>query len=204
MEFPSPSAEALALENTWLAQAQPPPRAAKMDLTTQIAVSLRLLSEDLDDPLLHLPWFAWRKRRLFMRYRVAINALLWYWALREVAADRAHTLLQLVAPLYTATRSKKSLPWRQIMSDLDFFLTILDNYREEGFLSVAQHVVWRVHGDFTRDHHLLENAVSLAFYMDKIFDEFRFRVYQWAGREPPASMDRLTGLLDDDAFSGNF
>lgn len=204
MELSSFSDEAAALEQAWQNNIKPPSAAISKDLITQIATSLRFLPEEIGDSLLQLPWFSWKKRKIFLRYRVSINAMLWYWALREVAVDRAYPLLQTVQPIYSANLGKTMPTWRQIMMDMDFFQTILDNYREEGFLSVAQHVTWRVHGDFTKDLNLLEIAVALAFHIDRVFEECRIRVHHWAGRSPTLGLDRLTGLLDDEAFSGNW
>ncbi|HAT50408.1 MAG: hypothetical protein HQL07_07585 [Nitrospirae bacterium] len=196
--------EAMALEQAWQNNIKPQPLSASKELITQIATSLRFLPEEMEDPLLQLPWFSLKKRHIFLRYRVSIHAMLWYWALREVATERAYPLLQTVQPIYSANLGKRMPTWRQIMIDMDFFQTILDNYREEGFLSVAQHVTWRVHGDFTQDLNLLEIAVALSFYMDRVFEECRVRVHHWAGRTPTMGVDRLTGLLDDEAFSGNW
>ncbi|MBF0145054.1 MAG: hypothetical protein HQL84_02640 [Magnetococcales bacterium] len=204
MERTLESNEAAILEYTWRTQHQTLSVPHRKDLLPQIAASLRFLPDEIDDPLLQLPWYSLKKQYLFTRYRVSINVLLWFWALREVVADQARDLLQSVEPLYSATRPRWSVSWRQLMIDLDFFLTILDNYREEGFLSVAQHVVWRVHGDFVKDPSLLEVTVALMFHMDRTFEEFRVNVHQWAGRECPGGTDRITGLLEGEAFSGNF
>lgn len=204
MELPPMTNEALDLEKIWRTNFHNPSPFSRKDMIGKIFSSLRFLPEKIDDPLLQLPPYAWMKQRLLMRYRVSINAFLWLWALKEVAFDRAHSLLRSVEPFYLADGKKKKDSWTRIMLDIEFFETILDNYKEEGFLSIAEHVVWRVHGDFKKNPHLLEIAVALAFHMDRIFEECRNIVYQWAGREPSGGMDRITGLLDADVFSGNF
>ncbi|MBF0416277.1 MAG: hypothetical protein HQL79_10980 [Magnetococcales bacterium] len=204
MEFSSDTEESLALEQTWYRNSQPPTPAPKKALIQEIARSLLYFPEELADPLLHIPAIAWKKRQLFRRYRAAIHALLWLWALQEIVPDRAYALLQAVEPLYTAPGTTPPAEWRQVMADIDFFRTILDNYREEGFLSIAQHVTWRVHGDFVQNPELLEVAVALSFHIDQKFDELRAWVYRWAGRPPTPAIDRVTSLLETEAFSGNF
>ncbi|MBF0108342.1 MAG: hypothetical protein HQL76_04110 [Magnetococcales bacterium] len=204
MEHPADSDEARVLEQSWRANPSPTEIRHRKELIPQIAASLRFATEEFDDPLLRLPWYAWNKRNRLKRYRISINALLWLWALREAAPELAHDTLQAVQPLYSASSTRWSVSWRRIMHDLDFFHSILDNYREEGFLSVAQHVVWRVHGDFVAKPYLLEVAVALMLHMDRTFEEFRVAAHQWAGRQPPAVIDRVSSLLDAEAFSGNF
>ncbi|MBF0423872.1 MAG: hypothetical protein HQL73_12875 [Magnetococcales bacterium] len=204
MEFPFIAEEALALEQTWLDNCQSPPPLAKKHLIAKIAASLLLLPEELPDPVLQIPKIAWKRQQLFLRYRVAIHAFLWLRALLEVAPDQARALLLAAQPLYNAAEPTTPVAWSQIMADVDFFSIILDNYQEEGFLSISQHVVWRVHGDFVQHPEFLEIAVALAFHIDQQFEEFRTQAYLWAGRHPPQGIDRVTSLLDSEAFSGNF
>lgn len=204
MEFSTDTAESLALEQTWIKNCQPPAPSSKKALFQEIARTLLYFPDEIADPLLHIPRIAWKNQQLFRRYRAATYALLWLWALQEVVPDRAYPLLQAVEPLYAAPGTTPPAEWRQVMADIDFFRTILDNYREEGFLSVAQHIVWRVHGDFVQNPELVEIAVALSFHIDQKFDEWRSWVYRWAGRTPSPTVDRVTGLLETEAFSGNF
>ncbi|MBF0295398.1 MAG: hypothetical protein HQL96_09435 [Magnetococcales bacterium] len=59
----------------------------------------------------------------------------------------------------------------RIRSDLAFLQLITDQFAEEGFLSVALHLVQKVHGEIPRRPGNLEFAVSLSAWLDERYQE---------------------------------
>ncbi|MBF0462839.1 MAG: hypothetical protein HQL87_15800 [Magnetococcales bacterium] len=111
-----------------------------------------------------------KKRRLNACYP-SLQVFVWLKALEQAQPPYADRLLRLLRRT-CAQRPADKRRMATIDRHLALFALLTDRFVEEGFMSVAHHVVLRVLGDFTQKPTRLIASVQLADYLDRLFETY--------------------------------
>ena len=147
-----------------------------MEQVSQQGVVDRLLKELFVTPpgtfyeLLALQSHHLLKKRRLQGYYPALQVFVWRKALEQAQPPYAARLLRLLRRTCVARRLADQRHLTLLERHLTLFAVLTDRFLEEGFLSVAHHVVLRVLGDFTRNPRYLIASVQLADHLDQRFE----------------------------------
>ena len=164
------------LYNEWLNNSQ---RFQKMDRQAYVDLLLRDLCRVTPGEFYDLfniyPYQIIKKKRLDAYY-LSLLVFVWRKALEHVqpicVADRMH-LLEMA---YTSHLPKAQQRLETMGRHLALFDVIMDNFAEDGFLSVAHHVVIRVLGDIEKKPDNLVFSVQLANYLEARLEVYLFQL----------------------------
>lgn len=122
-------------------------------------------------PLLDLKINYFLKRQMLRRYYRSAQVFVWNQALRERWPDQAERVMDLFFQTLAAYPGQSQRRMQALRNDVAFFNLITDHYREEGFLSVALHIVQRILGEIKDKPKNLTNAVQFAAQLDTMHEE---------------------------------
>ena len=112
------------------------------------------------------------KKKRLDHYYPSLLVFVWRKALEQfqpiLVADRMH----LFEATYATHLPRAKQPVENISRHLALFDVITDNFAEDGFLSVAHHVVMRVLGDIEKKPGNLVFSVQLANYLESRWETY--------------------------------
>ena len=174
--FPS----ATALENEWLNNMQRLEKSSRQDIVDLLLRDLSRVTPAAFYDLLGLQFHQIFKKRLLDRFYPSVLVFVWQKSLEIFQPALADNLSRLFEMSFSARMPKAKPRLETIGRHLALFSVITDNYTEEGFLSVAHHIVWRVLGEIEKTPNNLISSVRLADYLDARFETY---ANQLRGRE---------------------
>ncbi|MBF0427730.1 MAG: hypothetical protein HQL94_02295 [Magnetococcales bacterium] len=155
------------LEAEWMENLQRHRRQTIQGLTDWLMEEINVGPDETFFATLSLAGYQILKRRIFARYFSPLLAFAWKQAV--LVTHPAKTMDFLGA----LERGIDPHLTRSVQNDLMLFQIITDNFEEDGFVSVALHVVQRVHGDIEKKPDNLDLAVGLSLWMDERYQHYR-------------------------------
>ncbi|MBF0454198.1 MAG: hypothetical protein HQL72_05190 [Magnetococcales bacterium] len=122
--------------------------------------------------LLDLKPYQLLKRKKFTRYYRSSQAYVWKRVLMVVHPNRVEQIMEGVDGLLRASGGGVARSGEQTRLDLLLYDEIVDNFKEEGFLSVAHQVVIRIGGDIEKKPNNLIFSVRYSDYLDSQYQLF--------------------------------
>jgi hypothetical protein len=113
------------------------------------------------------------KRRKFVRYFRSANVYVWKQVLMLCMPSRVGQVMDGVEGLLQSAGGSSVDIGRQISLDLLLYNELVDNFKEEGFLSVGLHVIQRLSGDVEKHPENLITAVSYADHLDRKYQSYQ-------------------------------
>ncbi|MBF0273032.1 MAG: hypothetical protein HQL98_13360 [Magnetococcales bacterium] len=162
-----------ALEAEWNGNLQRRKRRTIQDLMGVLLRDLAIQPDESCYALLDLKPHQLLKRQSLERHYRPMLAFAWKQA---VLATHPHHTQLFSAALERLTPALPGMNRRRLeglFNDLTFFQLISDTFAEDGFMSVALHVVQRVHGEIEKRPENLEWAVGLNLWLDERFVHYR-------------------------------
>jgi hypothetical protein len=120
--------------------------------------------------LLGLQPYQWLKKRRLDRFHPSLHLFVWKRAMEEVHPAHAARIDALWRRQYPLHHKDGKQRLERITGHLSLFSLLTDDFAQQGFMSVAHHVVSRVLGDVQQRPHLLFVVVQLADHLDGLFD----------------------------------
>ncbi|MBF0162307.1 MAG: hypothetical protein HQL88_08460 [Magnetococcales bacterium] len=111
------------------------------------------------------------KKRTLSRYYPSLQVFAWLRALEQVQPFHVTRLIGALQRWCSSQPRRIRGHLERIERDLPLFALLTDNFSEEGFLSVAHHVVWRVLGGSQEQPAHLVAAVQLADALEQWFEQ---------------------------------
>lgn len=166
------------LETEWLGNLARRRRRTVQDLTDWLMLEVAAGPREGFYGALELAPHQLLKKKTMLRYFAPLLAFVWKQALLATHPAKEEMFL---GAMERAMRTLKGSSRRQVAvfrNDLDFFQTITDLFAEEGFLSVALHVVQRVQGEIEQRPENLVMAVGLNQWLDEQYHLFLEQLVQ--------------------------
>ncbi|MBF0127824.1 MAG: hypothetical protein HQM02_11530 [Magnetococcales bacterium] len=157
-----------SLESEWLGNLRRKARRTARELTGSMLLEMREGPDEAFFTTLELSPYRFLKRYTLLRYHAPLLAFAWQQAVLATHPGKAALLFRLLDQGMPGGR-REVARWR---NDLTFFHTITDQFEEVGFMSVALHVVQRVHGEVERRPDNLVWAVGLSLWLDERYQRF--------------------------------
>ncbi len=107
------------------------------------------------------------KRNRARRYFLPLMAFAWWQAILATAPARIESFAGALERGVAGLPGHGHRQVERFRHDLDFCKLITDQFAETGFLSVALHVVQRVHGEIEQHPNNLVSAVGLTQWMEE-------------------------------------
>lgn len=158
-----------SLEAEWLGNLGRKMRRTVQELTDGMVLEVTAGPGEAFFATLELGPYQWVKREAMRRYHGPLLSFAWHQAVLEVHPDKAGLFAAALERGIPGGRRAVER-WR---NDLAFFQTVTDQFAENGFMSVALHVVQRVRGEIAQRPDNLVPAVQLNLWMDE-----RYHFYQ--------------------------
>lgn len=155
------------LEAEWLTNLRQRKRRTLHELTDWMMQQITIGPNEAFYATLNIGPYQIFKKITIQRYFAPLLAFVWQKALLDTHPAKAAACSMAVE------REIAGLSWlfrwqmKRFRHDLTFFQTITDLFAEEGFLSVALHVVQRVLGEIEQSPNNLELAVQLSLWLDE-------------------------------------
>ncbi len=111
------------------------------------------------------------KRRAFVRYFRSANVYTWKRAVMVCMPGRGGQVMDGVDGLLLGTGGRGADVGRQIRLDVLLYDELVDNFKEEGFLSVALHIMQRLLGDVEKHPDNLVKAVNYADHLERKYQK---------------------------------
>ncbi|MBF0445714.1 MAG: hypothetical protein HQL68_08990 [Magnetococcales bacterium] len=171
--YPFNPADAEELIAQWQSKNRIAPQLSGKDLMGRIAGEGLGEPEEADYLMLGLSSLHILKRRKFVRYFRSANVYVWKRAVMLCMPGRVEQVMDGVEGLLQAAGGSSDDISRQIRLDLMLYDELVDNFKEEGFLSVALHIVQRLSGDVEKHPKNLVTAVNYADHLDRKYQSYQ-------------------------------
>ncbi len=113
------------------------------------------------------------KRKAFIRHFRSARTYVWKRVLLDEMPDRVDEIMDAVDGALMAAGGNSPKNWTKSWYDLLLYDEIVDNFSEDGFLSLALHVVQRILGDIEKQPDNLVVAVGYADHLDRSYQTLR-------------------------------
>jgi hypothetical protein len=107
------------------------------------------------------------KRKAFIRHFRSAKTYVWKRALMVSIPMRVEQIMDGVNGMLMATGGSLAKSGKQTKSDIALYDEIVDNFNEEGFLSVTIHLTQRILGNVEKQPNSLVVSVSYANYLEQ-------------------------------------
>ncbi|MEO5348038.1 MAG: hypothetical protein H7836_00080 [Magnetococcus sp. YQC-3] len=159
---------AAALQREWLENQSHQERLKPQEVVDRLFAALTAPTPLHD--LLGLQPYQWLKKRRLEQFHPSLNLFVWRRALEVVHPAHAARIDSLWQRQYALRYQDGERRLQRITGHLSLFVLLTDDFAQQGFMSVAHHVVSRVLGDVQQKPHLLFAVVQLADHLDSLFD----------------------------------
>ncbi|MEO5340280.1 MAG: hypothetical protein H7837_07170 [Magnetococcus sp. MYC-9] len=171
---PPPSADALQRE--WLTNMSQVERIRSLELVHRLLGELLAPAPRSYYELLDLHLYQFLKQRLARRYYPSLHLFVWQRSLAQIHPYDATRLYAMLNERMVHLRPAVKQRLTDTTRHMALFAMLTDHFAEQGFLSVAYHVVSRISGVLAEKPEHLQAAVRLADHLDLQFDR---RIAQW-------------------------
>ena len=155
-----------ALQRAWLDGVHRRERKSQQEVVASLLRELDGPTPQTFYALLDLLPYHLLRKRVLNRYYPSVVAWTWQTALQMTHPARVIPLAQRFEQAFLAQNPKSRRRLDTMTQHLAQFSVLTDNFLEEGFLSVAHHVVIRVWGDRAQQPNNLFCSVRLANDLD--------------------------------------
>ena len=121
--------------------------------------------------LLELQPYQWLKKRRLERFHPSLPLFVWRRAMAVAYPGQAPRIDALWRYQYPLRHKDGKQRLERIEGHLALFSLLTDDFAQQGFMSVAHHVVSRVLGDVQKSPQHLFAVVQLADHLDSLFDD---------------------------------
>ncbi|MBF0191233.1 MAG: hypothetical protein HQL99_08905 [Magnetococcales bacterium] len=158
-----------SLEAEWSGNLQRRKRRTIHDLMGGLLQALSLPPDESHYALLGLKPHQLLKRKSFDRHYPPLLTFVWKQAVLATHPHQAQSFSFALERLIPGLPGMNTRRLELLFNDLTFFQLISDTFAEDGFMSVALHVVQRIHGEVEKQPENLEWAVGLNLWLDERF-----------------------------------
>jgi hypothetical protein len=164
--YPFNPADAEDLMAQWQSD-QAAPQLSGKDLMGRIAGEGLGEPQETDYLMLGLTSLNILKRRAFIRHFRSANVYVWKRVIMVSMPGRVEQVMDGVDVMLKSAGGRNPDIHKQISLDLLLYDQLVDNFKEEGFLSVGLHVAQRLSGDVEKHPENLVIAVNYADHLDR-------------------------------------
>ncbi|MBF0195536.1 MAG: hypothetical protein HQL71_13320 [Magnetococcales bacterium] len=172
--YPFNPADAENLIAQWQSENRVAPQLSSKDLMGRIAGEGLAEPTEIDYQMMSLTPIQLLKRRAFIRHFRSANVYVWKRVLMTHMPLRTGQVMDGAFGLLESAGKKSAEAGKQIRLDVLLYDELVDNFTEEGFLSVGLHVIQRLSGDVEKHPENLVNAVDFADNLDKKYHSYQY------------------------------
>lgn len=143
------------------------------EIISRIAGTALVDPEEEDFALLGLSPFQILKRRAFVHHFRSAHVYVWKRVLMACMPSRVEGVMDGVFALLSTSSTEVAKRSRQTELDMRLYDALVDHFEEEGFMSVALHVVQRVLGDIEKYPHNIVVAVHFSGHLEQHYQRLR-------------------------------
>ena len=171
--MPDNSPSAVELQRAWFDNMIRLEKCSRQDVVNRLLNDLRQ-----EVPATFCQLFGWQfyqvlKKPMIEAYYPSILVFVWQKALQETHPAEMDRLLSLFESTYLRHQPNAKPHLQTIARHLSLFAVVTDNFTEDGFMSVALHIVQRICGEIEKKPDNLQFAVQLALHMDTHFEAYK-------------------------------
>lgn len=168
----SPLLSASDLQRAWLDNVQRVEKITRQDMVNALLGALSLVTPQAFYEVLAVPSHRIFKRKMLDHYYPAVLVFVWQKALEIVHPLHVAGCMRLFEYSFLRRMPDAERRLKRMGQHLTLFSLLTDRFAEDGFMSVAHHMVVRVWGDIEKKPDNLMCSVHLADYMDGQFDRY--------------------------------
>jgi hypothetical protein len=171
--YPFDSAVANDLVAQWQDNIAHQPKLSVRELITRVSACAITDPQESDCLLLGLQPHQIFKRRAFIRHFRSSHTYVWKRALTVCLPNRVEQIMDGVEGVLLSADKNSVKSGKQTRLDILLYDEIIDNFNEDGFLSVALQVVQRILGDVEKHPDNLVFSVNYADHLERKYQLFQ-------------------------------